>query len=84
MYKKLMVMGDPFFSCMLSSASLSFCFLFLITASRWGESSVFINREDTSISVAVMHTDLGLMKTDALSVKAEARGDSSQPQPALL
>lgn len=33
----------------------SSCFLFLFTASR-GESSVFINREDTSVSVAVMHT----------------------------
>lgn len=54
------------------------CFLFLFTASR-GESSVFINREDTSVSVAVMHTGWALMKTDALSVEAEARGDSSQP-----
>lgn len=56
----------------------SSCFLFLFAAS-WGESSVFINREDTSISVAVMHTGWALMKTDALSVKTEARGDSNQP-----
>jgi len=60
------------------SVSSPLCFLFLVTAS-WGESSVFINREDNSISVAVMHTGWALMKTDALSVEAEARGDSSQP-----
>lgn len=40
-------------------------------------SSVFINREDTGVSVAVMHTGWALMKTDALSVEAVARGDSS-------
>lgn len=37
------------------SVYLSLCFLFLYPA-FWWESSVFINREDTSVSVAVMHT----------------------------
>lgn len=48
-------------------------------------SSVFINREDTSVSVAVMHTGCALMKTDALSEKEGGvgvrfrGGGSSQP-----
>lgn len=65
------------------SVCSSSCFLFLFTASRggWGGSSVFINREDT---VAVMHTGWALMKTDALSEEAEARGGLQPAQPALL
>lgn len=43
------------FLCVYFSVCSSSCFLFLFTASQ-GESSVFINREDTSVSVAVMHT----------------------------
>lgn len=49
-----------------------------------GASSVFINREDTSVSVAVMHTGCALMKTDALSVEAVAGEGGLQPvRPAL-
>lgn len=67
---------------------LALCFVFFFNACRsffwsllcWpffffsGASSVFINREDTSVSVAVMHTGRALMKTDALSVEAVAGG----------
>lgn len=67
-----------YFLCIFFPVCSSSCFLFLFTAS-WGESSVFINREDTSISVAVMHTGWALMKTDALSVEAEARGTPTSP-----
>lgn len=53
-----------FLCCCLKLVVTFFCiFLFVhppgfcsFFAASWGESSVFINREDTSISVAVMHT----------------------------
>lgn len=45
-------------------------------------SSVFINREDTSISVAVMHTGWALMKTDALSEKKGGQMQVGGLQPA--
>lgn len=76
---RLFLFKEVFLNLVLNfSVCSSSGFLVLFTAS-WGESSVFINREDTSVSVAVMHTGWALMKTDALSVEAEARGDSSQP-----
>lgn len=49
-----------------------------------GVSSVFINREDTSVSVDVMHTGWALMKTDALSVEAVAGAGGISSQPGLL
>ncbi|KAA0706710.1 Retinoic acid receptor gamma-A [Triplophysa tibetana] len=61
-------------ACMLRKASPFYAgldpFAWTGTASvrsSEGESSVFINREDTNVSVAVSHTGSSLMKTDALS-----------------
>lgn len=65
---------------------LSFCLFYAGLFFFSGASSVFINREDTSVSVAVMHTGRALMKTDALSVEAVAggggRGGGGSSQPA--